>query len=186
VTSDLNATVSGTVAAAFARTCASFPGHDWLTILPETARSYGIEARTWTYREAQVQIERLAVQYAAAGYGHGHRAGLLLLNRPEFLFHWLALNGLGVSVVPINPEWRSAELEYLIGHSEIAVAACLPERAAELAAAARAAGRKLASERSVRCSTLRARPAAPKAASCPTSTSSGRAPGTPASAVSAK
>jgi acyl-CoA synthetase (AMP-forming)/AMP-acid ligase II len=144
VTSDLNATVSGTVAAAFARTCASFPGHDWLTILPETARSYGIEARTWSYREAQVQIERLAAQYAAAGYGHGHRAGLLLLNRPEFLFHWLALNRLGVSVVPINPDWRSAELEYLIGHSEIAVAACLPERAAELAAAARAAGRKLA------------------------------------------
>ena len=33
-------------------------------------------------------------------------------NRPAFFFHWLALNALGASVVPINPQWRSAELEY--------------------------------------------------------------------------
>ena len=47
----------------------------------------------------------------SAGYGHGHRVGLLLENRPAFLFHWFALNALGVSVVPINADMRSAELE---------------------------------------------------------------------------
>jgi acyl-CoA synthetase (AMP-forming)/AMP-acid ligase II len=136
--------VSGTVARAFARSAAMYGDRAWLEVLPETAQAYGIEARSWSYSQAASQVTALRAQYAAAGYGHGHRAGLLLLNRPEFLLHWIALNGLGVSVVPINADWRSAELEYLIGHSEIAVAACLPERAADLAAAARAAGRQLA------------------------------------------
>ena len=133
-----------TVAAAFERIAAQFPDSDWLEVLPETARVYGIEPRRWRYADAAHEIARLQRRYASAGYGHGHRAGLLLLNRPEFLLHWIALNGLGVSIVPINPDWRSAELEYLIGHSEISVVATLPERVADLTAAARATGRNLA------------------------------------------
>ena len=77
-------------------------------------------------RGAQREVERLRAAYAAAGYGHGHRVGLLLENRPAFLFHWFALNALGVSVVPINAEMRSAELAYLIGHSEMSLAVTLP------------------------------------------------------------
>lgn len=130
-----------TVAAAFSRIAARYPDSDWLQVLPETAGIYGIESRCWQYGEAAERVERLRRAYAQAGYGHGHRAGLLLLNRPEFLWHWLALNSLGVSIVPINPDWRSAELEYLIGHSEISIVATLPERAADLRAAAQAAGR---------------------------------------------
>ena len=68
----------------------------------------------------------------AAGYGHGHRVGLLLENRPAFLFHWLALNALGVSVVPINAEMRSAELEYLVGHSGIVARGRAAGRGADL------------------------------------------------------
>ena len=79
--------------------------------------------------EAAAEVERLRAAYAAAGYGHGHRVGLLLENRPAFLFHWFALNASGVSVVPINAEMRSAELSYLIGHSEIGLAVTLPRRA---------------------------------------------------------
>ena len=135
--------LAGTVADLFAASAARFAAHDFLQVLPETAAALGVEARAWTYTAAAVEIGRLRAIYAAAGYGHGHRAGLLLLNRPEFLLHFIALNGLGVSVVPISPDARSAELEYLIGHSEICVAACLPSRAAELAAAAAVAGRPL-------------------------------------------
>ena len=50
--------------------------------------------------------------------GHGHRACLLLENRPDFIVHWLALNSIGVSIVPINPAYRAAEIEYLIAHAE--------------------------------------------------------------------
>ena len=45
-----------------------------------------------------------------------------------------------MSVVPINAEMRSAELIYLIAHSEIGLAVTLPERAADLRAAAAQAG----------------------------------------------
>ncbi len=87
---------------------------------------------------------RCAARYAAAGYGHGHRVGLMLENRPAFLFHWFALNALGASVVPINAEMRSAELEYLVGHSDIGLAVVLPGRGADLHAAAKACGVPLA------------------------------------------
>ncbi len=133
-----------TVADAFAATESALPDNDFLQVLPETAAVLGIEARTWSYAQTGVEIARLRSMYAAAGYGHGHRAGLLLLNRPEFIFHFLALNELGVSVVPINPDWRAAELEFLIAHSEICIAACIPGREQMLAAAARAVGRDLA------------------------------------------
>ena len=140
------ATAAGadTVAAAFAATAARYPQHDFLQVLPEVAAALNVAARCWTYAQTASEVARLRAAYAAAGYGHGHRAGLLLLNRPEFLFHFIALNSLGVSVVPISPEWRAAELEYLIGHSEICVAASLDERAAALRLAAQHCGRTLA------------------------------------------
>lgn len=48
-----------------------------------------------------------------------------------------------MSVVPVNPDLRAAELEYLTGHSEIALAVALPGRHADLQAAAARAGREL-------------------------------------------
>jgi acyl-CoA synthetase (AMP-forming)/AMP-acid ligase II len=132
-----------TVAARFARSAALFPEHPWLQVLPETARANGTEARTWTYAQAAKTIEHLRAGYRAAGLGHGHRAGLLLLNSAEFLCHWIALNELGVSIVPINAESRATELEYLIEHSEIRMAACTGEGATRLTAAASAVGRAL-------------------------------------------
>jgi acyl-CoA synthetase (AMP-forming)/AMP-acid ligase II len=85
-------------------------------------------------------VERLRAAYARGRLRARPPRRLLLENRPAFLFHWFALNALGVSVVPINAEMRSAELEYLLGHSEIGLAVTLPERAAD-----RARGRASAS-----------------------------------------
>jgi acyl-CoA synthetase (AMP-forming)/AMP-acid ligase II len=77
-------------------------------------------------------------------YGHGHRVGVLLENRPDFFLHWFALNALGVSLVPLNPDLRAAELEYLIGHSEMVAALAIPSRHSDLSAAAKAIGRSIA------------------------------------------
>ena len=138
----------------------------------------------------------LRERYAAAGYGHGHRAGLLLENRPAFFLHWFALNALGVSVVPINAELRAAELDYLVGHSEMCLAVGLPERASPTCAprprgrpavpraadgrttpaplpprrwpAPQAARSRSTATANARCSTPRAPPAGPRAACCPT------------------
>lgn len=73
------------------------------------------------------EAEDLAAVYRRAGYGPGHRIAILLENRPDFYRHWLALNALGVSLVPINPDYRLEELRYLLAHSEAALAVVLPE-----------------------------------------------------------
>jgi acyl-CoA synthetase (AMP-forming)/AMP-acid ligase II len=129
-----------TVHQRFAATAARAPASEFLFLDAVTAQVYGIPAQPVTWGEAAAEVERLRAVYAAAGYGHGHRVGLLLENRPAFLFHWIALNALGVSVVPVNAEMRSAELESLVGHSEICLAVTLPQRAADLQAAAKTAG----------------------------------------------
>ncbi len=136
--------VSGTVYEAFRRTAEQYAEREFLCVLPQTAARYAVEARSWSYRQTAEEVDGLIRRYREAGYGHGHRAGLMLENRPAFFFHWLALNALGTSVVPISAEWRSAELEYLVGHSEICAAVVPEAREPELIRAARAAGRPLA------------------------------------------
>jgi acyl-CoA synthetase (AMP-forming)/AMP-acid ligase II len=110
------------VAAAFAATAAAKPHSPFLLVLPETAQVYAIKPGTIRYAEAAAQVAELRETYAAAGYGQGHRIGLMLENRPAFFLHWLALNALGASVVPLNPDMRPAECNYLVQHSEMVLA----------------------------------------------------------------
>jgi len=135
--------VSGTVYEGFQRTLARHGDREFLSTLPETAQHYGIEARSYTYAEAARQIAALAERYAAAGLSTGHRVGLMLENRPAMFFHWLALNSLGVSAVPLNTDWREAELEYVIGHSEMVAAIAPPIRVEEVRRAAERIGTQL-------------------------------------------
>jgi acyl-CoA synthetase (AMP-forming)/AMP-acid ligase II len=135
--------LAGTVHDSFAASARRWAARPFLSVTAGTAAAYGIAAREYSYTEVALEVDRLRAAYARAGYGHGHRAGLLLSNRPEFLFHWLALNALGVSAVPINPDWRAGELEFLVSHSEIALAVAPLERHADLARAACAANRTL-------------------------------------------
>lgn len=65
-----------------------------------------------TYGQVRDEVDRIRSCFKEAGYGAGHRIALLLENRPEFFSHWLALNALGVSIVPLNPDLRPAELDY--------------------------------------------------------------------------
>ena len=134
---------AGTVFEALARSAARYPAHDLLQVVEVTAAAYGIEARCHSYREIFEQASGWAEAYRASGVGHGHRVGLLLGNRPEFFVHWFALNALGVSVVPLNADWRSGELEYVLGHSELCHALVLDNKVDAVNAAARAIGRRI-------------------------------------------
>jgi acyl-CoA synthetase (AMP-forming)/AMP-acid ligase II len=136
----LNAAASTTVHAAFARSAAKRGDAEWLIVEEVTAASYRIEAGPRSWGEVAGEVERLRGLYQKAGYGHGHRVGLLLENRPAFFTHWLALNGLGVSIVPIHADMRAAEWMFLIGHSEMSLAVALPGREAALRSAASEAG----------------------------------------------
>jgi acyl-CoA synthetase (AMP-forming)/AMP-acid ligase II len=132
-----------TVFAAFRAAAAQDARRPFISVLTETAKAYGIEAGDISYGQAWARVERIADAYRRAGYGHGHRVGILLENRPDFFLHWFGLNALGVSVVPINPEMRAAELEYLIAHSEMAAALAIPTRHSDLSAAAKASGQNV-------------------------------------------
>ncbi len=136
--------VKGTVFDAFRRSVERYPGSDFLCVLPETARCYGIEAQTFSYLQAAGEVSRLAQRYRQAGLAPGHRVGLMLENRPEMFFHWLALNSMGVSVIPLNADWRGAELEYVVGHSQMAAAVVPASRVAEVTSAAARTSRQVA------------------------------------------
>src|SRR5260370_39546748 len=133
-----------TVFEAFARAAARHEEKPFLAVLPETAQAYGISAGEISYGEARGRIGALTDAYRAKGYGAGDRVGILMENRPGFFLHWFALNALGVSLVPINPDMRAAELEYLIGHSEIVAAVVIPQRRADVVAAGMAIARDIA------------------------------------------
>jgi acyl-CoA synthetase (AMP-forming)/AMP-acid ligase II len=136
--------LSGTVYESFVASVARWTDRPFLAVTAGTAARYGTESREYTYRQVATEVARLRSGYTQAGFAHGDRAGLLLENRPEFVFHWLAFNALGVSVVPINPDWRADELAFLVGHSEIRAAVAPVARHAALTAAARSASRPLA------------------------------------------
>lgn len=123
------------------RTASAHPDAPFMQVLRETGAVYGIAPGEIRYRDAAAVVSRLTQDYRAAGYGHGHRVGLMLENRPAFYLHWFALNALGVSVVPINTELRSAELAYLIAHSEICLVVAVPSRHDDLARVAEEVGR---------------------------------------------
>src|SRR6185369_13023039 len=88
-----------------------------------------------TYGEAGRQIAALAALYRQAGYGVGRRIATLLENRPQHVLHTLALNSLGVCCVPINPDYRAAEIAYLVDHSEPDLVLTLGSRRASIEAA---------------------------------------------------
>ncbi|WP_306118186.1 MULTISPECIES: AMP-binding protein [unclassified Roseitalea] len=108
-----------------------------LLVLPRAVQDHwGHDRDRLRYAEGLARSRALSAAYAAAGLGTGHRVALLLENRPEHFIHWLALNALGVSVVPVNPDYREDELDYLLGHSEAVLLVRLAERAGQVDAVA--------------------------------------------------
>ncbi len=103
-----------------------------LIVPPRAERPYLPEGIEWSYAATAARVEGLTDTYAAAGYGHGHRVALLLENRPSFMLHFLALNRLGACVVPVNPDYRAADLAFLLGHSEADLVVALSHRVADL------------------------------------------------------
>jgi len=125
-----------TVFDAFATTADAVPELAFLCVPAARGRAYHADGVEFTYGQTRAEAERCRRIYARAGYGHGHRVALLLENRPEFFFHYLALNALGCSVVPINPDYRHDEMRYQMDHSEAGLAVVLASRVRDLDAVA--------------------------------------------------
>jgi crotonobetaine/carnitine-CoA ligase len=117
-----------TVSEAFAIIAERHPHKDCICLPAMAGRDYYPEGITWSYGEVATQAAGLRETYAAAGYGHGHRIALMFDNQPTFVVHWLALNGLGISVVPVNQDSTAAEIATLLKRSHALLAVVLPSR----------------------------------------------------------
>jgi len=124
-----------TIDAVFAAAVARHGDRPFLAVPARRDRGYLDAGVDITYRDAAARIAELAAAYRAAGYGLGHRVATLLENRPDYVFHKLALNSIGACCVPINPDYREPEIAYLVEHSEPDLVVALPARRRQLAGA---------------------------------------------------
>jgi acyl-CoA synthetase (AMP-forming)/AMP-acid ligase II len=132
------------VYAAFSQSCTLYPNHPFLHVVDSVAQRYDIDSGDITYAEAQAIVEALIEHYCAAGYGASHRVGLMLDNRPAFIFHWFALNALSASVVPINSELGADEQAYLLDAAETCLLIYADEHAMQAKSAIRKMSRPIA------------------------------------------
>jgi crotonobetaine/carnitine-CoA ligase len=107
-----------------------------LDFLAESACSGG---RVWTFDQVGAEVDALAQLYAGRGWGLGHRVALAVGNHPRHFFHLLALNQLGASIVPLNPDHRGSEIRHALRLSRADGVVALPERHAAIAEAVREA-----------------------------------------------
>ena len=110
----------------FLKTGSKVSSQAFLHIPRQAAGEYHDGPVDYTYEQALRAADVLSEQYAGAGYGRGLRVAVMLDNRAEFFLHLLALNKLGVSVVPVNSGFLPREIAYVINHSDACLVLCLP------------------------------------------------------------
>ncbi len=126
----------GTLYETLLRTVGTWGPQAAYAVPPMARRAYHPDGASFTWNEVAREVERMRVRYRAAGYGRGHRVAILFHQRPEMFFHYYALNSLGCSMVPINPDYRVDELAYLLSHSGASLVIGIENRLADLREAA--------------------------------------------------
>ena len=99
-----------TIGRVFGEVARQYDNNPFLMVPRDPDRSYDPDGRTISYGTAAAIVDRFAEMLVAAGYGYGHRIAVLLENRPENLLLKLACAATGVSWVPVNPDYRPAEI----------------------------------------------------------------------------
>ena len=110
------------ISEAFSASVDAYRDLDFLAMPADKGRAYHPLGYSIRYGEARGQVEQLVQKLSAAGYGHGHRIAALLGNRPELYLLKLAYAELGISWVPINPDYRAGEVAYLLQDSGVELA----------------------------------------------------------------
>ena len=140
----LDRAMSSTIGDAFRHTAWRFPDRGFIAVPSAEGRGYHEAGLELTYAAAALAIDALVERYREAGYGLGHRVAVALDNRPEHILHRLALNSLGISCVPINPDYRPVEIAYLLDHSDGVLVVHLERHRETIAAANASLGRGIA------------------------------------------
>lgn len=107
-----------------------FPDHDALHIPLSACQHYSSQDITLSYRDLDGAIAQATEIWRQTGVTG--RVALMLENRAEFFIQWLALNALGISVIPINHEMPDAEIPYYLEHGEAAAVLTLDSHRSRL------------------------------------------------------
>ncbi len=82
-----------------------------------------------SFTESARAVDQLRASYDAKGFGNGHRIGLALDNHPAFFLHFLALNALSTSIVPLNTAMRPEELATIVAAADLDAIVAWPKHA---------------------------------------------------------
>lgn len=77
------------------------------------------EGRTWSYRAAVDEVERVAAALIARGVAAGDRLGVVSEGHPSTLFVLFALAQIGAALVPVNPDYGVDEALYVLSHAGV-------------------------------------------------------------------
>jgi len=106
-----------TIGEVFEEAVGRYGANPFLIVPRDPKRAYYPDGVTITFGDAGQMVADYVASLRRAGYGHGHRIAVLLENRPSVLLLKIAFNTLGVSWVPINPDYRPGEIAYLLDDS---------------------------------------------------------------------
>jgi crotonobetaine/carnitine-CoA ligase len=134
------ARMPATVFDIYSEAAQAHPDALFLAVPARADRDWSPAGARYSYADVRARVDDLHTRYRRAGYGHGHRVAMLLENRPEFFWHYLALNALGVGIVPINPDYRHDEMLYQMTDSAAALVVAVSHRVADLESVARERG----------------------------------------------
>lgn len=123
------------VHAAFAASAERFGDNAFLRAPPGNTADNNPAGISYSYQQTRKRAKELTANYAAHGLDHGDRVALILDSRVDVYLHLLALNALGVSIVPLHSLGTDEDLRYMILHSDcrlVVAADDYRERAATL------------------------------------------------------
>lgn len=130
-----------TPAQVLANSAAIYPDHDALYIPSSACGHYSSAPIALTYRMLKTAVDAQTDIWAATGITG--RVALVLENRPAFFIHWLALNALGISVIPLNHEMPDEEFPYYLEHGEAQAVVVLREHYDRLVGISRSMSTKI-------------------------------------------
>jgi len=119
---------------AFEECAGRFGNNAFLRAPAPNAAASSADGASYTYAETAARVAELIPGYVARGLKKGERVALVFDSALEVYLHLLALNALGVSVVPLHSLGTDEDLRYMIEHSNSRLAVVADEHRARLAA----------------------------------------------------
>ncbi|MFQ5610007.1 MAG: AMP-binding protein, partial [Woeseiaceae bacterium] len=118
---------AGSVYHAFVTAVDRYGPRPFLRTPAVSTRDYADGAIEYSYDQANESVNRLIAGYSAKRLSTGDRVALAFDSRLEVYLHLLALNALGVSIVPLNSGATDDELRHIVDHSDSRMIVSLPE-----------------------------------------------------------